>query len=360
MFYEINSRCVNLKFNVSHGLEHFLAQAKSPDSQKTFCRAWCLCHLLRNEIPRILQNSLPFKKTLNWKNSSVQGDWNKMIKSIRMESRISERCGNAYGMMADDCDVYNNGVESRLRTNFNNIILSAQQAFTIPIQCFPRSTTPHFYCSINVRCLSRWEIQFRVWMHLRMDENGWTPSLIFPGKAFCQQCVFGSDPTVSDAPTLTTSDKTTFFILYLRIHTPRPMQPIEVRKYFRIAFEPCAMDMVWFDLIFSSLPGLIRVDSICIRIYKSTLHSFYMFYLHFDCHFRFTRCSPDSFVFIFCCVCVCSPFSLSFILCFVERRKPEMSPAIHAYELSFDQKRWIQSGKKMPTNNGVKENENIK
>lgn len=113
-------------------------------------------------------------------------------------------------------------------------------------------------------------------------------------------------------------------------------QPIEVRKLSK-----SPVPWTWYDLTFRSLPGLIRVDSICLQIYKSTLHSFYMFYLHFDCHFRFTRCSLRTRLHSFSVVCcvLCSPFSLSFILCFVERRKPEMSPAIHAYELSFDQKR---------------------
>lgn len=95
------------------------------------------------------------------------------------------------------------------------------------------------------------------------------------------------------------------------------------------------MTTLWYkqDLTFSLLLGLTQIDSICLQIYKNTLHSLYKFYLHFDCHFPFSRvffpCSLArihflSYVRVF--VFVYSPFSLSFILCFVEKAETGNEP----------------------------------
>lgn len=107
------------------------------------------------------------------------------------------------------------------------------------------------------------------------------------------------------------------------------------------AFRPCCYKHNLFLVYFQVW---LKIESICLRIYKSTLYSYYIYFI---CTLTVTFFSlfilPHSVVFIY--PCVYSPFSLSFILRFVEKRKPEMSSAIHAYELSFDEKRWIQSGK---------------
>lgn len=74
------------------------------------------------------------------------------------------------------------------------------------------------------------------------------------------------------------------------------------------------------------------LGSICLRIYTSTLQSSYIFICNSTATFHFH-------FLLLIHLLSCAFASLSFVLCFVGERKPEMSPTIHPYELCSDQKR---------------------